>query len=144
MNIRDHYFVSGHKLWRNQVVAMFLKRILFSWRSWLLHLIQALIPIIFVVLTMLTSSSMKFGKDLPLLDITLTSYQGAITMTNGTSSNKYYDTYRKVVSLDSKLHDYKERDLSENVLIEVRCLSFGSNTEFIPFIVLGQARNILI
>lgn len=70
-------------------------------------------------MTMITARNMKFGKDLPNMNIALSSYENPITLVNGTTDNPYYKTFIDIVSKDSILKDFGGEDLSTNALTEV-------------------------
>lgn len=72
--------IGGFGLIKNQWYAMFKKKALHTIRNWLLFFVQNLIPICFVVLTILTMKTIPQQSALPPLDITLDSYQKTVTI----------------------------------------------------------------
>lgn len=115
--MEGNHYVTGFKLFKNQLFAMFMKRVLSTWRSWILLLIQVLIPVIFIILTMVTAQNMKFGKDLPNMDLSFAKYEAPVTVLNG--SSPYKDIFVNMVKAESEVLDYKDEDLSKNVMEKV-------------------------
>ncbi|XP_037937486.1 ATP-binding cassette sub-family A member 3-like [Teleopsis dalmanni] len=69
----------GTGLLKNQWQAMFLKKILYTIRNKLLFLIQNLMPIVFIIITIIFSNEMGFGE-LPAMTMHLTQYPDAVTV----------------------------------------------------------------
>lgn len=69
----------GFRLYCNQFIALIEKKVLHSYRNWLLLLIQTIIPVTFITITIVIVRSWGGNKDLPRLELTLTSYNPTIT-----------------------------------------------------------------
>lgn len=59
---------------------MFQKKLWYTQRSWVLFLIQIIIPMIFIILTILVVRTWAGGTDLPGLSINLNAYHKTITI----------------------------------------------------------------
>lgn len=94
MNIDQTHYVSGVRLWLNHLFAMFLKRILSTWRAWLLLLVQILVPVIFIVLSFVSKKNMPFGQDLRAMEISLGKYNKPVTLISGESP--YLEAYKSI------------------------------------------------
>jgi ATP-binding cassette, subfamily A (ABC1), member 3 len=78
--IGDDNFLMGFKLIKNQVQAMALKKFLFTLRNYKLFIIQFIIPIIFLIITMLLEHSFGGSDNLPALPISLDEYFSTINV----------------------------------------------------------------
>ncbi|KAK4876911.1 hypothetical protein RN001_009417 [Aquatica leii] len=106
--------LSGWFLSLNQLKAMFLKRRLSIFRSWLLLIIQNCIPVLFLVLAIVIVRGSKVYNDLSNLKITLDSYDNPITVLNYSSGNKYAESYQRYLRNNDKRYiDWGEESLSE-------------------------------
>lgn len=65
--------LGGNFLW-SQIRAMFLKKTLYTWRNWVLLLIQILIPVTMVAITVLIGRTFSVGGQLRALPITMDMY----------------------------------------------------------------------
>ncbi|BFG01721.1 ATP-binding cassette sub-family A member 3 [Drosophila madeirensis] len=72
--------LQGMKLLTNQWKAMLLKKILYSWRNKLLLLIQNIMPIFFVVVTILIIETQGTFLELKPITMSLTQYPLAVTV----------------------------------------------------------------
>lgn len=63
----------GNFFW-SQIRAMFLKKTLYTWRNWVLFLVQILIPIILTIITVLIARTFSVGDQLRALPITMEMY----------------------------------------------------------------------
>lgn len=80
MLIDDKNFLQGRDLLKSQVMAMTLKKLLFSLRSYKLCIIQCLIPALFVVITMLLETRHSTGQHSTALHISLDEYLSTETV----------------------------------------------------------------
>lgn len=74
------HLLSGTSLAKNQIVAMFQKKIRLTLRSWILMILQILIPASFIILTVLSERTRTRFMDLPLLEISLPTYINSMTI----------------------------------------------------------------
>lgn len=75
-------------------------------------------------MTMITARNMKFGKDLPNMDFSLSSYENPVTLVNGSDKNIYYKRFVDLAGKESIVKDFKDNDLSFNALEEVKYVKF--------------------
>lgn len=89
--------LTGLKLVINQILAMFLKKILSSFRTLFLLIFHLLLPVIFIILYMVLYGEMAKSKDLPKLAISLDNYDDPITLIKEKVMNNYSRIYREVI-----------------------------------------------
>lgn len=77
-------FLRGPQLQFSQIAAMTSKKGLYSIRNYILLIIQFVIPSLFIIITMLSSSAFTGNQDLPSLAISIEAYLE--TVTTGQSS----------------------------------------------------------
>jgi hypothetical protein len=61
--------LKGSELLINQLIAMFMKKALYVWRTWYITLIQIIMPPIFLILTIIIVKTWQTIPDLPPLKI---------------------------------------------------------------------------
>lgn len=105
--IADNYsdtltLLNGARLFANQFIALMEKKVLNSWRNWLLLFIQTLIPITFITITIVIVRSWGGNKDLPRLDLSLNTYDPTVTTLHINASiwsssveAKIFESYRR-------------------------------------------------
>lgn len=76
----DVYLLSGFKLVRSQMFALFKKRFLQTLRSWMLLLIQIIIPTGFVIITVLSERTRTRFDNLPALPLNLNAFLETISV----------------------------------------------------------------
>lgn len=65
-----HYpLLKGSALLFNQLIAMFMKKALYVWRTWYITFIQILMPALFLILTIIIVKTWQTIPDLPPLRI---------------------------------------------------------------------------
>ncbi|XP_023714575.1 ATP-binding cassette sub-family A member 3 isoform X4 [Cryptotermes secundus] len=70
-----HYpLLKGSELLINQLIAMFMKKALYVWRTWYITLIQILMPSLFLILTIVIVKTWQTIPDLPPLKMDLKAY----------------------------------------------------------------------
>lgn len=94
-------------------------------RAWVLNIIQLILPIIFLILAIIVGRSMKSGRDLPALDIQLSSYDRPITVMDAMDGDDAYsEAYANYVNdaLKSEIVDLKNTNMtvSDYILKKVR------------------------
>lgn len=122
VNITEDEFVTGFALWRNQFLAMLMKKIHVTRRNWILLLVQNIIPIAFMVIALVMARLMNIGAALPSLTLTLDSFDDPITViTRGENDqNPYYDTYLNILENEGRTAvNWGEGDMIENMLERV-------------------------
>lgn len=70
----------GLRLKQNQWYAMLKKKLIYWSRNWVMFFLQNLIPIIFVVISVLVVRSMERLNILPQLEISLNTYEKTVTL----------------------------------------------------------------
>lgn len=80
----------GFRLRANQWYAMLKKKYIYWKRSWVLFILQILIPILFVVISVLVVRMYESSTILPALEMSLSTYGQSVTMLQ-TPSNKSQD-----------------------------------------------------
>lgn len=107
--------MTGFPLWSNQLLAMFMKRGLCIYRSWILFLIQNSIPVIFLILAIL--SSRNRDTDLPSLKIALNSYDNPVTVLTRNTSSPYSETYINSLRKNNKIIvNWENADMTKRML----------------------------
>lgn len=76
----------GLRLRQNQWLAMLKKKLIYWSRNWIMFFLQNLIPILFVVISVLVARSMAKLNTLPSLEITLRTYDKTVTMVENITS----------------------------------------------------------
>lgn len=117
-------FVTGLQLYWSQIRAMAIKKFLYSIRNPILVLLQFLIPVIFIVLSLLNQLVYNDDKDLPELSISFGSYSKTVTtmalgsIYKGSSIEKISESYKRIfVSLpDEHELTVKHRNFEDEIL----------------------------
>ncbi|KAB0796416.1 hypothetical protein PPYR_10477 [Photinus pyralis] len=91
--IDDGKLLTGLRLWLNQINGMFYKRWLSILRSWLLFLIQNLIPVVFVVITVIIVMKIPSTANQPMLGYELNVYDNPITPISTHSANPHSQSF---------------------------------------------------
>ncbi|XP_062564160.1 phospholipid-transporting ATPase ABCA3-like [Armigeres subalbatus] len=79
--------LTGTALKFNQIHALFLKKLLATYRGWIGMLVQIFIPIFFVIMTVIIVRSMPDNVDLPALRMTLNDYRRTTTVLEAATDN---------------------------------------------------------
>lgn len=88
MQISDNQLLTGFALKRNQILAMLMKKSLSTIRSWILFLIQIIIPVVFLIIAIVVTRNTDTSRDLPEIDLTLDAYDNPITVVTGDTHYK--------------------------------------------------------
>lgn len=114
LNMSDK-LLTGCKLYINQLKAMMMKKVFSTIRSWILMIVQILIPITFLIIAIIVVRSWKAFKDLPPLDIHLESYTNPYTVLSG--NNDYKTSYMNIVKKhQSQVIDIADRDFDDYII----------------------------
>lgn len=118
MNIKENEFLTGWALWRNHLIAMLMKKVLSTVRSWILFIIQNIIPVTFLIIAIIVAKQMYSGNDLPNLNMTLDSYDNPVTViATNREDNVYYAQYKQLLRSEGReLIDWGTEDLNERLL----------------------------
>lgn len=112
--------ISGNTLRLNQIRAMFYKKILTTLRAWNILFFMFLIPLIMLVISFLSITSRRVGKDLPDLDITLDTYETPTTVVAvHNQTNPFYKNYMDIVGSEGKVVNVPVNEFESKVLAEV-------------------------
>ncbi|XP_069685343.1 phospholipid-transporting ATPase ABCA3-like isoform X4 [Periplaneta americana] len=113
--------LTGVALLLNQLTAMFMKKVLYVYRAWYITLVQALLPALFLTLSIVIVKSWQSLRDLPALTIGLESYGNTYTPIelNHTRLGDLATTYMKLThgyplneSMSKYIIDESRRHLS--------------------------------
>lgn len=111
----------GMKLTMNQLIALMMKKILNSYRNWIMLFIQTLIPVLFALITILTVQSWGGNRNLPKLEFSLNTYSRTVTSVEVKPSldpeglsMKIYNSYRN--QFGSNTLDTVDEDMSTHYL----------------------------
>lgn len=94
VGVRPQY-TGGVKLLGNQFRAMFMKRILSTYRSWMLILIQILITITFVIIPIVFIKLLRKEGLLPPLTLDLAKFSNPVVIVEDLSKSIYLEEYLK-------------------------------------------------
>ncbi|EFA12134.2 ATP-binding cassette sub-family A member 3-like Protein [Tribolium castaneum] len=88
---------TGLELIRNQFIAMLMKKTLTFMRTWLLQLVQIIIPVAFLIIAIVVSRNLNKNKfeDLPKLLLTPHSYKNPIFLVEDHFKNQFSQNYFK-------------------------------------------------
>lgn len=131
-------FVSGPQLQWSQITAMAIKKFLYTIRNYILLLIQFVIPVLFVVITMLTDGFNSGDKDLPELAISFNEYLETVTtvergsMTNGSVVADIFTSFGNIINGLSSEHTLRitTRDFQEEILDQYRVSLSDTNLNY--------------
>ncbi|KAL3284408.1 hypothetical protein HHI36_018568 [Cryptolaemus montrouzieri] len=101
VNVDEHMFLTGFDLIKNQYWAMLMKKFLSALRSWRLHLIVIMIPVLMIIVTMLLNKAQK-QAELPPLSLNLDTYkkQKPLILVESESANDVFKSrYEKLTNV---------------------------------------------
>lgn len=106
---------TGCRLWKNQMLAMFLKKIVYIMRSWILLLIHVALAVGMTIVTMVSISSGQFDVEAPERELSLDSYHRPVTVVSG--SGPYKQAYLDILKEKNYLYeDINDKNMSEYIL----------------------------
>lgn len=115
VQIGEGDLLTGWKLRQNQILAMLLKKTISTARSWMLLLIQILIPALFLIITIVVERSVDRNRDLPELELTLDSYDRPITVLS--ESGTYQPGYVEILEEENRLYeDIESKNMSDYII----------------------------
>ncbi|XP_058835899.1 phospholipid-transporting ATPase ABCA3-like [Topomyia yanbarensis] len=116
----DHdSLLSGSKLALNQIRSMFMKKIITTKRSWIQQMVQFLIPVYFVVVTVIIVRSFPGITELPALPISIHNYSTTTTLLYvSPPENSLVTGYRKLFEDFPLSHQLQiiDHDMIEQIL----------------------------
>ncbi|KAI4457978.1 atp-binding cassette transporter subfamily a abca [Holotrichia oblita] len=120
INIASTGFVSGYNLWRNQFAAMVMKKFRVTQRNWILVLIQNIIPIAFIIITMIVSRMMNIGIELPSISASLDPFTDPITaITRDSETNPYYLKYLNILGRENReIRNFSKESMTDSMLTQ--------------------------
>ncbi|XP_034485231.1 ATP-binding cassette sub-family A member 3-like isoform X4 [Drosophila innubila] len=114
MRSDQSHLLRGMQLTLNQCHAMMLKKMLYTWRHKLLFFIQNLMPIFFVVITLLASHAQNTFSELPAIKICREQYPQTVTvlerfgnLTQNSIGAKVADHYEEIAKSMGSSHLYE-------------------------------------
>uniref|UniRef100_A0A240PML2 ABC transporter domain-containing protein n=1 Tax=Anopheles atroparvus TaxID=41427 RepID=A0A240PML2_ANOAO len=87
-SIEDYQLLTGFKLFRYQIAALFLKKIYQTYRNWFLLVVQVLIPVLFVAVTIAVVRNWGGSGDMPPRAIGLQFFQDSVTLIQRESADE--------------------------------------------------------
>lgn len=72
--------LKGGSLTTSQIMAMFEKKLWYTIRNWILFIVQIIIPVLFLVITVLIVRTWAGGQDLPEMFISHGYYPNTVTV----------------------------------------------------------------
>ncbi|XP_063924062.1 phospholipid-transporting ATPase ABCA1-like isoform X2 [Zophobas morio] len=120
-------YLSGIALIPNQILAMLLKKVLSTIRSWPFLLIQFLLPIILLVITYLLTDDIELPTTYAPLKMSLESYDTTITLA-ATSDDAAYQRYERAVR-PHKLE--RVPDVAKRIVEETKLSAIGTRKHYI-------------
>ncbi|KAK4877002.1 hypothetical protein RN001_009508 [Aquatica leii] len=119
-------------LWRNQILAMFMKRTLSIVRSWLLLLIQICMPIAFLLITLMITFDDNINGKFPMIVYILNRYVNPTTLITREVNNTYSLNYMKMLDSMNKTYiNWENQNLSLNAIKEAEKDINTFNTRYI-------------
>lgn len=103
VQIGDGELLKGWRLLQNQMLAMVLKKSICTARSWILLLIQILIPVLFLIITIVSERSVDRDRGLPELQFSLDPYDRPVTILGGNSA--YKTAYLNILKYENHLYE---------------------------------------
>lgn len=96
---KNDKLLTGPKLIKNQFMAMLMKKYLSIARTWLLQIIQILIPVAFLIIAIIASRNMnKYTvESLPKLPLSLDIYEDPIILVQDDVSNRFSEHFLQIV-----------------------------------------------
>ena len=133
--------LKGSTLYINQFFALLEKKILNTWRNFILFIIQILIPISYVTITIVIVRSWGGNKDLPNLELSLNTYQPTHTTIQfdptvwaDSIENKIFENYRAQfaeLSSDAKSWEVITGDMNEHYLEKAKQFLIRMNKRYL-------------
>ncbi|KAF5294595.1 hypothetical protein FQA39_LY13354 [Lamprigera yunnana] len=124
--------IKSWELWRNQIMAMFLKKTLSIIRSWILLVIQIVTPVIFLIITFIIMYDTITSGDPPMIKIRLNRYVNPVTLISLEDLNEYYSNYINMLDRDCEKYIICENQtLSDRALEEAEKDITNYNGNFI-------------
>lgn len=135
----DTYLQTGFGLGRHQMVALFTKKFLQTYRRWLLLIIQLLIPTMFIIITVISERSRARFEDLPRLSINFDGYKETVTVlqvdsaVGGDEIGRQYQAMfadgnpmRRLSVIETKLDDYILEQYASQLVVVNRAYLVGA------------------
>ncbi|XP_066151152.1 phospholipid-transporting ATPase ABCA3-like [Euwallacea fornicatus] len=82
---------------KNQIWAMGSKRVLSTWRSWILYLVHCFLPIVFITVSMLVYKQMMSTPELPAMPLDLSSFQNPVTLVHFYEKSDYSEKLKSYI-----------------------------------------------
>uniref|UniRef100_A0A182UD52 ABC transporter domain-containing protein n=1 Tax=Anopheles melas TaxID=34690 RepID=A0A182UD52_9DIPT len=111
--------LSGSSLMWNQLFAMLLKKFISTKRSWVQMLVQALIPIYFVIVTVIIVRTFPGQTDLPAIPINVYNYSTTTTILQASApGSPFVDGFRSLFESFPSTHQLRitDKDIVDYIL----------------------------
>uniref|UniRef100_A0A8W7P6N4 ABC transporter domain-containing protein n=1 Tax=Anopheles coluzzii TaxID=1518534 RepID=A0A8W7P6N4_ANOCL len=125
--------LGGSSLMWNQLFAMLLKKFISTKRSWIQMLVQALIPIYFVIVTVIIVRTFPGQTDLPAIPINVYNYSTTTTILQASApGSPFVDGFRSVFEAFPSTHQLRitDKDMVDYILDVFTQLQAGNNLGF--------------
>lgn len=91
-------YTGGLNLLINQFFAMLMKKFLSTYRSWVLLVIQIMMPVLFLIIAIVVIRNQGNTGSLPALAMDLNRFDSPVVLVGNLSESSYGKTYLKVLS----------------------------------------------
>lgn len=98
---------------------MLMKKFLSTYRSWVLLLIQIMMPVLFLIIAMVVARNTKRTGDLPALAMDLNRFKNPVTVVENNPNSTYTDAYLGVLK-DLNYNFEETGNLTDRMLSLVR------------------------
>lgn len=116
VNVGAHAsYTGGYNLLANQFFAMLMKKFLSMYRSWVLLIIQILMPVLFLIIAMIVMRTSQATGNLPALAMDLNRFDNPITVVGNVSNSIYAETYLDVLK-DLNYHAEMTNNVTNRML----------------------------
>lgn len=105
ISVGQSHLLTGTPLLLNQIKSMCMKKYLATIRTYILHLIQFFMPIVFLIIAIVVNNATQ--SELPELKLTLDKYSNPKTLVAGSNTNIAMNRY--LLNLDSLGYEYETR-----------------------------------
>nr|XP_022911475.1 ATP-binding cassette sub-family A member 3-like isoform X1 [Onthophagus taurus] len=101
VTIGDNKRLRGWELRKNHFIAMMMKKIIYSIRTWILFLIQNILPVIFLITAVVVSKTIRLGDKPEKMDFSLHPYDNPITVVSTSNeTDDYFLSYLNALKSD--------------------------------------------
>ncbi|XP_034485230.1 ATP-binding cassette sub-family A member 3-like isoform X3 [Drosophila innubila] len=146
----QNHLLRGMQLTLNQCHAMMMKKMLYTWRNKLLFFIQNLVPKLFVVITLLSSSALSSFRELPPMKICREQYPQTVTVmeryqnlthnSTGTNVANHYEELAKSIGSSHLYASTGNKNFTKYILDLGASIQSHINTHYVVAASMGDDR----